>query len=308
MTRRIPPLAALRAFEAAARHLSFRDAADELCVTQSAVSHQLRSLETLLGQELFARGHNRISLTRAGRAYLAEVAPVLDRLARATERVGRTAERLSVRATPAFAARWLIPRLDRFAALCPEVEISISTGLPPTDFSDGTDVVIHWGADPVAGARVAPFFASPRGPVASPALLEQRGHPSHPAALATFPLLRDEVMDGWSDWFLAVGAAPPDRPTAPSFAHCELAMNAAESGQGVALAYLRLVERELADGRLVRLFDGESGPYLIYSVACPADRQDEPVIAAFRDWITAEGRAAGELPDDRGQAVAILAE
>lgn len=292
--RDLPSFAGLRAFDAAARYLSFREAAEELCVTQSAISHQIRGLERFLGCKLFLRGHNRIDLSPSGETYLKEVSILLDGLEAASRRAVETEEavRLAVRATPAFAARWLLPRLDRFTELCPQAALSISTGLPPTDFSRGDfDVVIHWGANPVEGVRVDPFFASPRFPVASPQLIERLGHPSNPSALRGFPLLRDEVQDGWSGWFYNAGILPREQPNAPSFAHCELVLNAAESGLGVALAYGRLVSRELAEGRLVRISDIVSGPFLIYSVACPQHRSQEPLIAAFRDWIIAEGRA-----------------
>lgn len=292
--RHLPSFAGLRAFDAAARHLSFRDAAEELCVTQSAISHQIRGLEEFLGCKLFLRGHNRVDLSPTGESYLKEVSILLDGLEAASRRAveAEGAGRLAVQATPAFAVRWLLPRLERFTELCPQGAISISTGLPPTEFSRGDfDVVIHWGSEKVAGARIDPFFTSPRFPVASPRMIERFGHPSHPAALRDFPLLRDEVEDGWSEWFRNAGIPPQEHPTAPSFAHCELVLNAAESGLGVALAYGRLVSRELAEGILVKLFDIVSGPFLIYSVACLEHRSDEPLIAAFRDWIIAEGRA-----------------
>lgn len=292
--RHLPSFAGLRAFDAAARHLSFGQAAEELCVTQSAISHQIRALEDFLGCKLFLRGHNRIDLSPTGKLYLKEISVLLDSLEAASRRISEVegADRLAVQATPAFAARWLLPRLDRLGELCPQSAISISTGLPPTDFSNGDlDVVIHWGAEPVNGVRVDPFFASPRFPVASPKLIERFGHPSHPASLRDFPLLRDEVQDGWSGWFRGAGVPPQEQPNAPSFAHCELVLNAAESGQGVALAYGRLVSRELADGKLIKLFDIESGPFLIYSVAAEERRSNEPLIAAFRDWIIAEGQA-----------------
>lgn len=293
-SRNLPSLAGLRAFDAAARHLSFRHAAEELCVTQSAISHQIRGLEEFLGCKLFLRGHNRVDLSPTGESYLKEVSILLDGLEAASRRIVDTAHsaRLAVQATPAFAARWLMRRLDRFTELCSKSEISISTGLPPTDFSRGdVDVVIHWGAEPLPGVHVEPFLASPRLPVASPALIKRFGHPSHPATLRDFPLLRDEVQDGWSDWFKIAGVAPQKQPSAPCFGHCELVLNAAENGLGVALAYERLVSRELSEGKLVRLFDIKSGPFLIYSVACLDQRSDEPLIAAFRDWIMAEGRA-----------------
>lgn len=287
MSRRLPPFAAVRAFEAAARHLSFTRAAEELCLTQSAVSHQVKSLEAFLGTELFQRRPRGVALTAAGRAYLRELTEVLDRLDFSTRRVAASQARapLRIRGTPAFAARWLVPRMHRFYARHPEIEWQVSTGLPPTDFARGdADVVIHWGAEPVAGARVEPFLESPRAPVAAPGLAETV-RARRPADLLKVTLLHDQVQDGWGGWFESAGVAAPAAARGPRFAHCDLVLAAAESGQGVALAYTTLIDRELASGRLVRLFDHETPPAIIYSLAYPEALADDPRIRAFRACI-----------------------
>lgn len=291
MRRRLPHLSAISGFEAAARHSSFKRAADELDLTQSAVSHQVKALEDFLGVALFARAGNRLALTRAGRDYLVDVTAGLGRLEAATDRLcrdGRAAV-LAVRGTPAFMARWLTPRLDRFRQVAPGIELELTTGLPPTDFtSREVDVIVHWGEAPVPGVRVDPFLTSIRFPVASPELVRRAGPFRRPADLAGVTLLHDMVGDAWQAWLERQGAAGFAHQKGPRFEHCELTLGAAERGQGVALAYGALIERELAAGTLVRLFQAATEPVLIYSLACLERRAEEPKIRAFGTWIMGE--------------------
>ncbi len=291
MRRRLPHLSAILGFEAAARHASFKRAADELNLTQSAVSHQVKALEDFLGVALFERSGNRLQLTQAGLDYLVEVSAGLERLEAATDRFGGDgrAETLAVRGTPAFMARWLTPRLDRFRRVAPGIALELTTGLPPTDFSSrDVDVIVHWGAAPVPGVRVDPFLTSARFPVASPDLVRRAGPFRRPADLARVTLLHDMVGDGWQGWLEQQGAAGFAHELGPRFEHCELTLGAAERGQGVALAYGALIEGELARGTLVRLFDAATAPVLIYSLACLEGRAEVSKIAAFRAWIMAE--------------------
>jgi LysR family glycine cleavage system transcriptional activator len=291
MRRRLPPFAAIRAFEAAARHRSFTEAAAELHVTQSAISHQVRSLEEFLATPLFLREPHGIELTRAGREYLRDLTDLLDRLDASTQRL-RTphgSEPLRIRATPAFAARWLVPRMDRFFEQHPGVEWQLSTAISPSDFAKGdVDVIIHWGTDPVPGARIDPLLESARAPVASPALLRTLPRLRAPADLLQVTLLHDEIQDGWGDWFAARGITTARVSQGPRFAHCELTLTAAETGQGVALAYTALIERELEARRLARLFERETPPLVIYSLAYLESRSSCPRISAFRSWIFRE--------------------
>jgi len=296
MRGRLPQLSAIQGFEAAARHASFKRAADELNLTQSAVSHQVKALEDFLGVALFERSGNRLALTREGRDYLVEVTAGLERLVAGTERIccaGSPAV-LSVRGTPAFIARWLTPRLDRFREVAPGIELRLGTGLPPTDFSSrDVDVVVHWGEAPMPGVRIDPFLSSIRFPVCSPDLLRRAGPFRRPADLARVTLLHDMVGDAWQGWLERLGAASFAYERGPTFEHCELTLGAAERGQGVALAYGALIERELAHGTLVRLFEAATEPVLIYSLACLAGRAEVPKIAAFRAWIMTEVATTG---------------
>ena len=293
--RRLPPFSAMRAFEAAARHLSFTDAAKELGISQSAISHQVRQLEEFLDTSLFVRRPRRLELTRAGGFYLESLSGLMDGLEEATRSVSDEAGgALRVRATPTFAARWLTPRMDRFTARH-GVSLIISTGLPPTDFSRGEhDVEIHWGAAPVEGVVVEPFMSTPKIAVCAPEKAE-RLRRTGPAGLKEETLLRDETDDCWEEWLASAGIEGVDHTKGPAFAYCDLAITAAERGQGVALSYKALVEDDLAAGRIEQVFPQQTQDKVIYSVAYPKSRRFSRKIVDFRDWVFEE-MAAEESP------------
>ncbi len=300
MKRQLPPLAAIRAFEAAARLGSLQAASGEISVTPSAVSHQVKSLEDFLGRALFERGPGTVTLTEAGRAYLEELTPILNGLDTATRRVSarETGERFRVLCTPGFAARWLLPRLAR----CPigdRIDIAVSEGAPDTDFTrNGADAVIHWGGDPVAGASVEPMMESARYPVAAPGFAKENGL-DHPADLLQMTLIHDEVLDGWAAWFRLAGVAATGLPRGPRLPHCELTLSAAERRQGVAMAYDAMARGALRDGLLVRLWDIEVPPALIYSFCRPDSRRTCPTTRLFRDWIFEEVAGEGVAATER---------
>jgi len=230
MRRDLPPFASLRSFEAAARHLSFRGAGEELHVTQSAISHQVKALEEHLGVQLFLRGTRGIVLTDEGAVYLDEISVVLDQLAAATDHVRDkdVSGPLFVRSTPAFAARWLVPRLTAFQAAHPRIELHISTSLEPADFAgDRVDVDIRFGQPELAGLRVDPFLSSARFPVANPRLLNGRRSLPSPNDLRHFTLLHNEVEDGWQQWLECAGVTNFDSTLGPRFEHCNLTLRAA---------------------------------------------------------------------------------
>lgn len=288
MRRDLPPFTAIRSFEAAARHLSFKRAAEELNVTQSAISHQVKSLEDFLGVQLFRRGTRTVALTSEGADYLDELSGVLDRMAAATDRMrdkGASGP-LFVRSTPAFAARWLVPRLTAFHDAHPQIELHISTSLEPADFAnEEVDVDIRFGEDQSPGLRVDPFLSSARFPVASPKLLDGRPKLRSPDDLRSFTLLHDEVGDGWEQWLDCAGVRRFDPRPGPRFSHCDLVLRAATEGQGIALAYGVLAEPDLATGQLVRLFDISLPSKVVYSVVSAQAWSDRPKIAAFRSWL-----------------------
>ncbi len=293
MGRTLPPFAAVRAFEAAARHLSFKAAADELCLSPSAVSHQIRFLEEFLDTRLFEREAGRIKLTLTGEAYAGKLTGLLDRIDQTTRDARtRSEDTLRVLSTPGFAARWLVPRMNRFAH--PEaLRLRVSVGAPCTDFrNNDADVVIQWSDASEAGLSVEPLMRSGRYPVISPALRREK-RIERPEDLAGVTLMHDETMDKWAEWFAIAGVVPPHFPGGPPFPNCELATTAAEQGLGVSLAYDLMVRDTIAAGRLERLFDEVTMPFVIYSVTVPETRRDEPLIAAFRKWLFAEVDADG---------------
>lgn len=293
MARKLPPFAAVRAFEAAARHESFKNAADELCLSPSAVSHQIRALEEYLDTRLFERDGNRLRLTLTGRTYATKLTHLLDDFEATTADMTSHDDRnLRVLTTPGFAARWMVPRLDRLP-FGRQVRLRVSEGAPSTDFAtNDADVVIQWGDAPEDGLRVEPLMQSARYPVAHPDYVEREGI-AHPRDLTRARLMHDEVMDAWKAWFRIAGVVPPRMPLGPTFPNCEFSTTAAEQGQGVSLAYDAMVRDTLATGRLVRLFDHVTMPVVIYAVAYPLHRADDPMIRAFSDWIHAESAAHG---------------
>ena len=301
LRRNLPPFAAIRAFEAAARHLSVKDAAEELCLTPSAVSHQIKSLEEFLATGLFNRDGNRLTLTVTGRNYLGKLTGLLDTLDQTTRDAGNQKRELRVLCTPGFAARWLVPRLDQLE-FGNEIRLRVSEGAPDTNFDrNDADVVIQWGESPVADVVTEPLMSSARYPVISPEL-KHREKVHHPTDLLRVTLLHDEVMDAWSEWFQAAGVGLPDLPRGPRFPNCEIATTAAERGQGVALAYDAMVRSTVASGSLVRLFKAVTLPVVIYSVAYPETHRDHDRIQVFRDWLFSQVSEDGDLARANGAA------
>lgn len=292
MGRHLPPFAAVKAFEAAARHKSFKHAAEELCLSPSAVSHQIRALEEYLDTALFERSGNRMDLTLTGRAYAGKLTGLLDLLDDSTRSVREAGEKpLRVLCTPGFAARWLVPRLGGLS-FGNRIRLRVSSGAPDTDFStNDSDVVIQWRDAPHLGVHTEPLMTSGRFPVICPDLKE-RENIRTPQDLLRMRLMYDETDDSWDEWFAAAGLDGPDLPPGPTFPNCELATTAAEQGHGVAMAFDAMVQGTLASGRLVRLFETDTIPDVIYSVACAEARADDPMISAFRTWLHDEVRQA----------------
>ncbi|KJS43177.1 MAG: LysR family transcriptional regulator [Roseovarius sp. BRH_c41] len=296
MGRKLPPFAAVRAFEATARHMSVKAAAVELCLTPSAVSHQIKALEGFLDTQLFERWGNRIAFTLTGEAYAGKLTNLLDALIEETEAVRAAPQPVRVLSTPGFAARWLVPRLPKLE-FASDIRLRVSNGAPSLDFAtNDADVVIQWSDRPTPGLRVAPLMASSRYPVISPALRE-REDVQHPEDLLRLTLFYDQTDDAWHEWFAAAGLAGADLPPGPTYPNCELATTMVEQHQGVSLAYDAMVRRTIVSGRLQRLFDVTTSPMAIYAIACPEARADDARIAAFRNWLRAEAAAEGVMPE-----------
>ncbi len=291
MSRQLPPLNALRVFEAAARHLSFTRAADELHVTQAAVSHQVKALEDWVGQKLFRRLNRALALTDAGQAYLPVIRDAFDRIDAGTARLRRSdrAGHLTVSVLASFAALWLVPRLGRFSQAHPEVEVRVSANDRMVDFTaDDVDCAIRYGRGGWAGLRADHLLSENIFPVCAPELLEGAEPLRRPEDLRRFTLLHESLREDWRMWLLAAGVKGVDHGRGPTFSHSTLVMKAAMSGHGVALGRSVLVADELAAGRLVRPFELSLPAEYGYYVVAPVETAERPKVRAFREWLLEE--------------------
>ena len=288
MHRRLPPLNALKAFEAAGRHQSFTLAAAELRVTHGAVSRHVQALEAWLGAPLFERHNRRVVLTEAGRGYLAEIGAALDRVALASARQierGR-ARVLHVNALATFTLRWLIPRLSAFQRANPAIEMRLTTSnMPLAHLAEPFDVAIRGGPDAYPGHVAIAFLPERRIPVCSPALL-RRLPLRAPADLAQHTLLHAATLpEVWPHWLQAAGV-PNLRPQrSVTLEHFYLTLQAALDGLGVAMGPERLIADDVAAGRLAPPFSGPALPARSYHAYVPEARADDPAVRAFCDWL-----------------------
>lgn len=291
MSRRLPPLNALKAFEAAARHESFTRAAEELCVTQGAVSQQVKALEAELGLKLFVREPRRLVITGAGRDYLAVVRDALDRIAAGTERLlqRQSAGTLTVSTSPNFAAKWLVHRLGRFAELHPGIDLRVGAALHHVDFArEDVDVAIRHSDGDLPGLEVTRLCREELFPVCSPELATGPAALRRPADLARHTLLHLDSRQDWLKWLDAAGVTGVDLSRGPVLNQASMGIDAAVDGQGVALARTALAARDLLAGRLVRPFDLVLPVSYAYWIVCPKANAALPKIVTFRDWLLAE--------------------
>ena len=290
--RRLPPLGALRAFEAAAKHLSFTRAAAELCVTQAAISHQIRQLEDWLGIRLFERRGHALKLTAKGQAYLPELAGALDRIAAATLRLMEPAEQpLRITVLPSFASRWLVPRLEAFRASHPDIDVRIDSSADVWAFgTERFDLGIRSGLGKWTGLKADLIARETLSPVCSPRLVDGPPPIRLPADLRHVRLLHDTPRQGWRRWCDEAGVDGLDVDTGASFNDASLALQAAVDGQGVALGRLVLAADDLRSGRLVRLFDVVLQNDYSYWLVYPAAALDRPNVVAFRTWLLSQAK------------------
>lgn len=298
MARKLPPLNALRAFESAARHLSFTRAAEELYVTQAAVSHQVKALEDHLGLKLFKRLNRALMLTDDGQQYYPDVRDALDQLSRATETLLKSDLNgvLTVSVMPSFASLWLVPRLQNFTNQHPDIDVRIAADDSLTDFArDDVDCAIRYGLGNWPDVYEERFMGEDVFPVCSPLYLEK--HPSlvSPQALKHHTLIHDyaihsdaEAHLAWKYWLREAGIKGVDHTRGPKFSHTHMVMQACMVGEGVALGRSALIQTELDAGRLVRLFDFSISANVAYHFVCPKGATERYKIKAFRDWLLSE--------------------
>jgi LysR family transcriptional regulator, glycine cleavage system transcriptional activator len=296
MTERLPPLNALRTFEAAARHLSFTKAAAELFVTQAAVSHQIKALEDHLGLPLFRRLNRGLMLTDEGQALLPYVRDAFDQLAVGIRRLrqGQSSGVLTISVLPSLASTWLIPRLRDFQTRHPEIEVHMTATERLVDFGrEPVDAAIRYGLGHWPGLRVEPLLSAEMMPVCSPALLDGPHPLRTPDDLVHHQLLHVlNAPDDWRIWLTAAGVEGVDPDRGLKFDHTALAIQAALNGLGVAMGPGPLVDGDLAAGRLVEPFDFELPSNSAYYFVAPEATADQRKIRAFRDWLCAEAAAA----------------
>jgi LysR family glycine cleavage system transcriptional activator len=291
----LPPLNGLRAFEAAARHLSMKDAATELSVTPGAVSQLVRGLEQRLRTQLFLRRNRSLVLTEAGLGYFASIRHAFRQISEATRRLQAipNAGVLTVSAPPAFAASWLVPRLGGFRTLHADIELNVTTTRRLTNFADGVDVAIRHGLGRYPGLRCDRIVSITMVPVCSPGLLASLAkRPHQPADLRDLPLLHDAERQDWALWFQAQGVGEPGHAVSRgiSFDDQMLQLRGAASGQGIALVTEALARSELDRGSLVRVLDVAWPQEFSYWLVGPRATAEQPKIVAFREWLINEGR------------------
>lgn len=290
--RKLPPLKALHAFEVASRLTSFIKAADELCVTPSAISHRIQALERELGVQLFHRIHRTVVLTDFGRRFAEEIGEAFARIEASTRDVARAGKSdiLTIHAVPSLAAQWLMPRLSRFGELYPNIDVRLNASVEPVDLSSGAvDFDIRYGSTlQSAGTITEPFPEEAVVVLCSPKLVTGSHSLRKPADLRQHTLIHSEVnLYSWRDWLRDHDGVALDLERGPRFDRSFMAISAAIDGRGVCLESKLLAQRELESKRLVMPF-GPKGPRIqCHSVSYIKSRIRLPKMNLFRDWLFA---------------------
>jgi LysR family glycine cleavage system transcriptional activator len=311
MTRTLPGLTTLRTLEASGRLLSFTRAANELGVTPAAVSHQIREIEDQLGTRLFVRTSRSMRLTDAGAILHDAVAEALEIVSRAVNRLKKSEGKpqLRIATSPSIAAKWLVPRLDRFLDLVPDADVRMEVSQFTSDFArEEVDVAIRFGNGEYPGLRVDRLFDETVFPVCSPRLLKGKKPLKAPRDLLQHNLIHVDwdaqgaTWPNWRMWMLAAGIGDFNESRGLHFSQTSLALQAAIDGHGVALSESSLAADDLAAGRLVQPFRmGIKGPpRFAYYVISPLETADEPMVKTFREWVLKE--AAATIVDHGAEA------
>jgi len=297
MGYRLPSLNALRAFEAAARLLSFQKAAEELFVTPSALSYQIKQLEEQLQMPLFVRLSRAVALTEAGRRLYPGIHEGFERMQGAVRTLGHTGQDkvLVVSSGPAFAAKWLAPRVYKFVDQHPDVELRIAAGLKLTDFNvDEVDVALRFGGGNYPGLFVEPLFEEAVLPLASPEYVERFGGSLDDTNLKRVTLLHDDSTSfmqkrsNWKRWLDDRGFDDVDAEKGPRFNHADHGLGAAVDGAGIVLGRLTLAMRDIHLGRLVAPFEHYLKARAGFYFVAPTGSMELPRVGIFHQWLREE--------------------
>lgn len=289
--KRTPPLNALRAFEVAARHLSFTKAADELFVTQAAVSHQIKLLEEFLSIKLFLRKNRNLLLTEDGQAYYFEIKDIFQHINDATERLLMRGAKgsITVAMQPSFAAQWLVPRISQFSVAYPDIDVRIKA----VDFDEGfldesIDIAIYYGRGRWSGLHSEQLHKEYLTPVCSPMLFTSNKPLNSLADLSEHILLHDSSRENWKQWLKQFNMTNVNVNQGPMFSHSMLVLQAAALGQGVALANTMLAKPDIDSGRLICPFservESKDGFYIVSEIA----HHEQEKIILFREWLLSQ--------------------
>jgi LysR family transcriptional regulator, glycine cleavage system transcriptional activator len=301
--KKIPPLNALRVFEAAARHLSFTKAAEELHVTPGAVSQQIKALEDFLQTPVFRREKRSLLLTDEAQASLPVLREGFDKLAEAGKILAAKSDtgRLTVSVAPSFASKWLVPRLDRFQSDHPEIDVWVSADMDVVDFAvHDVDVAIRYGSGHYPGLIIDHLMAEKIVPVCSPHLLTGDNPLKAPEGLTAHTLLHDSSTDKdescptWPMWLKAAGVCHKQGDRGLKFNQSSLVIEAAVAGKGVALAKAALALADLEAGRLVIPFDMTTPTEFAYYIVHPPSKTSSPTVKAFAAWLKNEAATSVE--------------
>lgn len=297
MSRRLPPLNSLKVFEAAARHLSFTRAAEELFVTQAAVSHQIKALEEFLGLKLFRRRNRSLLLTEEGQSYFLDIKDIFSSISEATEKVLERSEKgaLTISLPPSFAIQWLVPRLADFNQQEPDIDVRIkAVDSDDNSLTDDVDVAIYYGRGNWPGLRIDKLYQEYLIPLCSPALLMSGKPLNQLSDIKHHTLLHDTSRKEWKQFVKQNAIEGVNVNHGPIFSHTTMVLQAAVHGQGVALGNNVLAQPELDAGRLVSPFDEVLLSKNAFYVVCHESQADTGRIATFRDWMIAKAASEQE--------------
>lgn len=288
MAKRLPPLNALKAFETAARHLSFTKAAEELFVTQAAVSHQIKSLENYLSTKLFLRRNRKLLLTEEGQSYFMELRDIFSNLQDATERLLALGSKgaITVAAPPSFASQWLVSKISQFSISHPDIDVRIKAVDLDDGFLDETvDVAIYYGKGNWPRVAAVKLHTEYLTPMCSPLLFQQAKPLDSLSDLKKHVLLHDSSRSAWKNWLKHFGVKQVNVNQGPMFSHTMLVLQAAALGQGIALSNTLLAKPEIDSGRLICPFEESIESKDAFYLVCHPGQAEVSKIQVFTDWM-----------------------